>query len=94
MKLTLQCQITGTSLYPEWFSQWILDFAALNDCIIISPNYRLLPESCGIDILQDIEEFWKKLDGGLVHDLIRHNGYSGIRLDMKKLLLVGESAGK
>lgn len=86
-------QITGSSLFPAWFSKWILDFAELHDAIIISPNYRLLPEVKGVDILRDMQKFWTWIRAGKPQKHLCSIGRSDIVLDMSQMLLVGESAG-
>ncbi|KAB8255844.1 Alpha/Beta hydrolase protein [Aspergillus pseudonomiae] len=85
--------VTGSSLYPPWFSNWILGYALINNAIIISPNYRLLPEVTGRDILDDMNDFWHWLHSGSVDPIIWGAGYQGVTLDQDSLLVVGESAG-
>ncbi|KAE8138375.1 Alpha/Beta hydrolase protein [Aspergillus pseudotamarii] len=85
--------VTGSSLYPPWFSSWILEYALLNNAIIISPNYRLLPEVSGKDILDDMNDFWHWLHSGSVDPIIWGAGYQGITLNQSSVLVVGESAG-
>ncbi|KAJ2989395.1 hypothetical protein NUW58_g3487 [Xylaria curta] len=85
--------VTGSSLFPAWFSKWILDFAEAQSAIIISPDYRLLPEAKGVDIIRDMEAFWKWFhsDGPSKH--LAGIGRHDITLNKNKLLLLGESAG-
>jgi acetyl esterase/lipase len=52
-------QITGDSLIMQWFPQWLLDIAQTSEAIVVSANYRLLPEATGLDIISDIEDLWK-----------------------------------
>lgn len=61
--------------------------------MIISPNYRLLPEAKGVDILQDLNNFWSWLSTG-VEQSLASVGLSNIKLDLGQLLVVGESAGE
>ncbi|KAH9238187.1 hypothetical protein K456DRAFT_1747778 [Colletotrichum gloeosporioides 23] len=84
--------VTGSSLFPAWFTKWILDYAELHDAVIISPNYRLLPEAKGVEILQDLKNFWSWLSNG-VEQSLACVGLSNIKLDLDQLLVVGESAG-
>ncbi|KAI1359607.1 Alpha/Beta hydrolase protein [Xylaria arbuscula] len=85
--------VTGSSLFPAWFSKWVLDWAEAQSAIIISPDYRLLPEVKGVDILRDIEAFWKWFhsDGPSRH--LASVGRHDITLNKNQLLLLGESAG-
>lgn len=87
-------QITGSSLFPAWFSKWILDYAEAHYAVIISPDYRLLPEARGTDILRDMEAFWMWFESGGPYQQLRGVGREEISLDRDKLLLLGESAGK
>ncbi|KAJ6094543.1 alpha/beta-hydrolase [Penicillium canescens] len=85
--------VTGSSRYAPWFSNWILDFAIKSQAVIVSPNYRLLPEASGQEILQDMEDFWNWLHtGGLVQPL-EESGHPCIIPDQDNILIIGESAG-
>ncbi|KAL4906339.1 hypothetical protein BDW74DRAFT_177353 [Aspergillus multicolor] len=85
--------VTGSSLYPPWFSNWILDYAIQNGAIIISPNYRLLPEATGMDILSDMDDLWSWLHSETPRRVIEDAGYANIHLAIDKIILAGESAG-
>ncbi|KAH8431064.1 alpha/beta hydrolase [Aspergillus melleus] len=85
--------VTGSSLYAPWFNTWILDYALQNDAIIISPNYRLLPEVTGSQILEDIHDLWSWIHDGSVDQVMQSAGYQGLALNLESILLVGESAG-
>lgn len=61
--------------------------------MIVSPNYRLLPEARGLDILQDMRAFWGWMDNGGAQDYLNELR-SNVMLDASRTLLVGESAGK
>lgn len=86
-------QITGSSLFPAWFSKWILDFADEQDAIILSPNYRLLPEVKGRDIIQDMANFWIWVQSGGPGKHLASVGQSSVAMNLAQTLLVGESAG-
>ncbi|KAF5647839.1 uncharacterized protein FTJAE_1522 [Fusarium tjaetaba] len=86
--------ITGSSLFPAWFSKWVLDFAEEQDAVIISPNYRLLPEVKGRDIIHDMGNFWNWLhSGGPSSRHFAAIGQQKLQLDLIRTLVVGESAG-
>ncbi|KAL6886777.1 alpha/beta-hydrolase [Trichoderma evansii] len=85
--------VTGSSLFPAWFSKWILEFAEEQSAVIISPNYRLLPEVKGMDIIEDMKNFWDWFGGNGPERCLRSVGRSEIQLDPEQLLLIGESAG-
>lgn len=87
-------QVTGSSLFPAWFSKWILDFAEEHGAVIVSPNYRLLPEVKGRDIMHDMANFWTWLqtDGPERH--LASVGWYHVALNLSQTLLAGESAGR
>ncbi|PLB49689.1 alpha/beta-hydrolase [Aspergillus steynii IBT 23096] len=85
--------VTGSSLYAPWFNNWILDYALQHDAIIISPNYRLLPEVSGSEILEDIHDLWKWVGDGSVDKIIKDAGHRELGLNLDSILVVGESAG-
>ncbi len=86
-------QVTGSSRYAPWFSTWILDYAAKNNAIIVSPNYRLLPEATGEHILEDMNDLWNWLHQGGLSECLREAGHLQVTVDLSRLLLLGESAG-
>jgi hypothetical protein len=51
------CQSLGSPLYPEWFPQRALGYALSNSAMIVSAEYRVLPESTGADMYYDIRDF-------------------------------------
>jgi acetyl esterase/lipase len=83
--------ITGSSLTPLFFPQHLLDLATKHSAIIVSPNYRLLPESTITDILDDTEDNWKWLHSSLGSFLQTIDAKFTPRLD--QILVYGESAG-
>ncbi|RDL37207.1 Uncharacterized protein BP5553_04640 [Venustampulla echinocandica] len=84
--------VTGASLYPDWFPDWALDYAFKQSAIIVCADYRLIPESTGLDILEDLKDFWAWARGG---GLERHLSQvkAGINADLTKVIAYGESAG-
>lgn len=85
-------QVTGDSLFPDWFPKWQAQLALANGAIIVSPNYRLLPESPGLDMHQDIEDFWLWLHSDLKNTI--HASFPHINSDLSRIMTAGESAGK
>ncbi|KAF5574548.1 hypothetical protein FPCIR_13560 [Fusarium pseudocircinatum] len=70
----------------------ILEYALESRTILVSCDYRLLPESNGIEILQDIDDAWSWVQSSLSEVIeTMTNGTS--RADLGKVLLAGESAG-
>jgi acetyl esterase/lipase len=90
MHLTLY-QVTGASLYPEWFAQWVLDYALQNSAIIVTADYRLMPESNGLEILQDVSDFWDWVRKDFEKQVSHFR--AGIEADLSKIIVHGGSAG-
>lgn len=82
--------ITGHRMYGPWFAQWLLELALSRNAIIVSPDYRLLPESNGVDLLSDITAFWKWLQTELP---ILADQKDLPRPDLTRILCCGESSG-
>jgi hypothetical protein len=81
-------QITGSSLYTEWFPFWLLDYALLHSAIIVCPNYRLMPEVAGLDFKTDVFASWT----WAYNDLQTYLG-KNVEVDMDRVLVEGEEAG-
>lgn len=45
--------------------QRLLDLCISIPSLLIAPDYRLLPEANGVDILSDLEDFWQWLHNSL-----------------------------
>ncbi|RHZ52471.1 hypothetical protein CDV55_100351 [Aspergillus turcosus] len=84
--------ITGDSLLMEWFPIWLLELAKKHDAVIVSPNYRLLPESTSPEIFSDIEDFWAWLHSSAVTELLAKSS-TPTELDLDRVLTAGDSAG-
>lgn len=70
----------------------IIQYALDNKLILVSCDYRLLPESSGKGILEDIEDLWSWVHGRLQQALeVMTNGRN--TADLQRVLLAGESAG-
>jgi acetyl esterase/lipase len=81
-------------LYPAWFFKWELDFAQEQDAVILSPNYRLLPEAKGRDVIDDMASFWAWVySGGPSRHLAKIRDQK-LQLNLSRTLLLGESAGE
>jgi Tfp pilus assembly PilM family ATPase len=66
----------------------LIDYSILHSAIIVSPDYQMLPEANGMDIMQDLSDFWQWVDQDLQKQLA-----TGIEVDLDKILLEGGSAG-
>ncbi|KAF5669579.1 alpha beta-hydrolase [Fusarium circinatum] len=70
----------------------ILEYALEHNSILVSCDYRLLPESGGLEILEDIEDAWSWVQNSLDEAIgTMTNGKSHV--DLSRVLLAGESAG-
>lgn len=85
-------QVTGDCIYAPWFAAYFVPFIHRNNAVVVSPNYRLVPEHSGTDILEDFTDFWKWLhDGGLTAYLKSQNVQ--VEPDFDRILASGDSAG-
>ncbi|RLL96980.1 hypothetical protein CFD26_106778 [Aspergillus turcosus] len=84
--------ITGDSLLMEWFPIWLIELAKKHDAVIVSPNYRLLPESTSPEIFSDIEDFWAWVHSSAVTELLAKSS-TPTELDLDRILTAGDSAG-
>ncbi|KAF2722340.1 alpha/beta-hydrolase, partial [Polychaeton citri CBS 116435] len=81
--------ITGHRLFPDWMPDFILSFAKEKNAIVLMPDYRLLPESKGVDIIDDVRDFLSWLSSEKLSGLLPE----GIEADWDKVVVNGESAG-
>lgn len=68
----------------------MLELALSKTAIIITPDYRLMPEANGLDILQDLRDFYNWL--ATPNNLSSHLP-DGVSVDLDNVLVTGESAG-
>lgn len=90
--ITDPIKVTGTALYPDWFSAWHVPLIQRNTAITVLPNYRLTPEHTGNDILEDLADFWKWINGGGLTDFFASQKLA-IEVDFEHMLVSGDSAG-
>ncbi|KAJ4345308.1 uncharacterized protein N0V89_011438 [Didymosphaeria variabile] len=81
----------GTAVYAPWFAGYLVPFLLRNNAIAILPNYRLVPEHTGDDILEDIRDFNTWLTSSLPTYLA--SKAPSIEPDLSSILISGESAG-
>ena len=65
-----------------------MEFSILNSAIIVSPDYRMMPEGNGLDIMKDLSDLWEWVYSNLPKEL-----EEGIEADFAKILVQGGSAG-
>lgn len=83
----------GSALYPDFFSPWIVQYALSQSAIIVMPDYRLLPEAKGVDILEDLADFWNWVRADLATFVSTNSTNIGSEADLSKILVLGDSAG-
>jgi acetyl esterase/lipase len=69
----------------------MLEYCLLHSAIRVTGDYRLLPESTGTDVYEDVLDFWnwvREALPGILNDV-----RPGVEADLSKILVHGESAG-
>lgn len=64
-----------------------------SEALIVSPNYRLLPEANGEDISKDMDDFWNWLQTGGLAESLEQLDKPSLSADLDRILMLGESAG-
>lgn len=83
--------VTGDSLFPDWFPTWQVELALAHNAIVVTPNYRFLPESTGGDIMQDMDDFWTWFRNKFVGFV--QSKFPNVKPNLGQLMTAGESAG-
>ncbi|KJK80744.1 hypothetical protein H634G_03893 [Metarhizium anisopliae BRIP 53293] len=84
--------VMGDSLYLPFYPQWLTDLALAHGAIIISPNYRLLPEATTPQIFQDVADFWAYIHSPSLASLLSSQS-PPVEADLARVLVTGDSAG-
>lgn len=84
--------VGASALFPAFFGQWHFELAARHSAIIVSPEYRLIPEASIDDLLEDVEDVWTWVKDKLP-DFVLEKTEGKVRTDTSRVLLTGESAG-
>jgi acetyl esterase/lipase len=71
--------------------QWTLDYLHIHAAILVTPNYRLMPEATSTDIAADISDFWTWLLHAFPAYLARV--HPGTEADLDRICSTGASAG-
>ncbi|KAM0343562.1 hypothetical protein ACHAPU_008457 [Fusarium lateritium] len=83
--------IVGDRLYEPWWPDWLLGFAQSHNATIVAPNYRLLPEASGADIMDDMDSFWTWMLTTLPN--MADSESWPTQPDMGRIICAGHSAG-
>lgn len=81
----------GTALYAPWFAAYLVPLLHRAGAIAILPNYRLVPEARGDDLLADVASFHAWFTTALPAFLAARA--PALALDYARVLVSGESAG-
>jgi acetyl esterase/lipase len=84
--------VMGDSLFMPFFPHWLSDLATKHNAIIVSPNYRLLPQATSPEIYADIEDFWTWLHSSEFRTILSSHSVP-TEADLTRILTVGDSAG-
>ena len=85
--------MTGSSSFVPFLASWVPDYALSKNAILIMPNYRLLPEARGTDILEDMNDFWTWVTGGALQAFVAEKSNGMVEIDSQRIWAHGESAG-
>jgi acetyl esterase/lipase len=72
---------------------WVLELAETHNAVIVSANYRFLPEVTGLDILDDVDDFWTWLHSKDLRTLLQTQQEVQVELDLDRIITTGDSAG-
>ncbi|KAH7064361.1 Alpha/Beta hydrolase protein [Paraphoma chrysanthemicola] len=84
--------VTGDCLHPDWIAAFWIPYIHRTSAITILPNYRLVPEHTGSDIVTDLADFWTWFHDGNVSKYLASQSRD-VELDYDKVLVSGDSAG-
>lgn len=82
----------GDTFFMPFWPHWLSDLAHLHGAVIISPNYRFMPDSTSAQILDDVDDFWDWVHSPVLVDLLSKHS-TPTKLDLDRILTAGESAG-
>ncbi|KAL1296765.1 hypothetical protein AAFC00_000230 [Neodothiora populina] len=82
----------GSRMFEPWFGAWLMQLAEQRGAIVVSPDYRLLPEATTDDMLDDVESFFTWLHSDLNKE-VQKSTEGKLEVDLNSLAVFGESAG-
>lgn len=91
-------QVGGQREFPMFIPLWLYSSGYHNNAIIVTPDYRLLPEVSAVELLDDLDDFWKWL-GTELPNVVREQSKivsgadKGLEVDLDRVVVQGESAG-
>ncbi|KAF2875672.1 Alpha/Beta hydrolase protein [Massariosphaeria phaeospora] len=90
--------VTGSGDHWPWFGDHLHRLSIEHNAITLCPDYPLIPESNGKELLETIDKFWVFYNGTNADELLEQayktHGLTGtLKLAKDRLLVSGESAG-
>ncbi|KAH8751350.1 Alpha/Beta hydrolase protein [Diaporthe sp. PMI_573] len=82
--------VTGSSLFPLFFAPWLLQLVQRHSAVVVSPNYRLIPESTVQESVDDANDALQWVRQELARVMLDE---AGIRVDVDRIMTAGDSAG-
>ncbi|KAJ4304530.1 hypothetical protein N0V90_000056 [Kalmusia sp. IMI 367209] len=86
--------------FEPWFGGHYLRHAEANNAILVAPNYRLMPEAVGKDILEDVDDFLAWFNGNSTPNVHGSSFTTAIKslnpnivVNLDRLVISGDSAG-
>lgn len=79
-------------MFADWIAAFWVPFVHRNNAITVLPNYRLVPEASGADILEDLADFWTWFNNKGVDKYLTSQNVNA-DLDYEHVLVSGDSAG-
>lgn len=82
--------VAGSSMFPPFFAPWMLQLIQRHSAVLVSPNYRLIPESTVQESIDDAHDALKWVRQHLAKVMLDE---AGIKVDVDRIMTAGDSAG-
>lgn len=80
----------GSSLLPLFFAPWMLQLSKRHSAVVVSANYRLIPESTVQESIDDANDALRWVRQELAAIMLDE---AGIKVDVDRIMTAGDSAG-
>lgn len=84
--------VGASSLFPDFFAPWHMELALRHAAVIVTPNYRLLPEATVPEIASDIDDLWAWLQAALPA-FVANETRGAVAVTADRVVTAGDSAG-
>jgi len=88
--------VGGQRDHAVWCTGWLLSLAIEHNAIIVAPDYRVMPESTVLDLLDDLEDFmiWVEKElPSVIRNTTKLDDKQCLDIDLGRTLIAGDSAG-